>query len=196
MTTNACESSLKPLNLERSGGTLVRRKGIYIAHLRGSYEAMGRQHGELATAACGDVVPLYMNQLVEKLVAHAVPFGAAPLAGIIKNFFHWRNRRELGQDMLDHLGALAKAYGHHPVLAERLFLVADIFQYLAGRNFDMLAPPPSCSGIFACGSATRDGKEASINKLYNMTPSMIHSRYGKGCKRRVSAIDATVAAFG
>lgn len=158
MTTNACESSLKPLNLERSGGTLVRRKGIYIAHLRGSYEAMGRQHGELAAAACGDVVPLYMNQLVEKLVAHAVPFGAAPLAEILKAFFHWRNRRELGPDMLEHLGALAKAYGHHPVLAERLFLVADIFQYLAGRSLAMLAPPSSCSGIFSCGSATKDGK--------------------------------------
>ena len=38
----------KPMNLERSGGTLVRRKGIYIAQLRGSYADMGRQHGELA----------------------------------------------------------------------------------------------------------------------------------------------------
>ena len=144
--------------LERKGGTLIRRKGIYIAHLRGSYEDMGRQHGELAAAACGDVVPLYMNQLVEKLVAHALPGFARPIAGMLKGFFHLRNRGELGDDMRGHLGALAKAYGFDPVVAERLFLVPDIFHYLAGRSFATLAPSPNCSGLFACGRATRDGK--------------------------------------
>ena len=68
--------ALPDLSLERSGGTLERRKGIYIAQLRGSYADMGRQHGELALAACGDVVPQYVNQLVRKLVAHTVPFAA------------------------------------------------------------------------------------------------------------------------
>lgn len=146
------------LSIERSGGTLVRRKGVYIAQLRGSYADMGRQHGELAAVACGDVVPLYINGIVGKLVAHAVPSIAGPAAGLLKGWFRWRNRGALGEDMRAHLAALAGAYGQDPALAERLFFVPDIFHYLAGRSFSMLAPPPSCSGFFACGDATKDGK--------------------------------------
>ncbi len=147
------------LSVERSGGTLVRRKGIYIAHLRGSYAEMGRQHGELALATCGDVVPQYLNQLVRKLVAHAVPSLAAPIAGLLKGTFHLRNRGGLGEDLRAHLGALAEAYGLPPAMAERLFLVPDIFHYLAAYSFGALAPPPACSAFFACGYATKDGKQ-------------------------------------
>ena len=59
--------------IESSGGVLLRRKDIYVAQLEGDYETMGRQHGELAAAACGDVVALYMNGLLSKLIAQAVP---------------------------------------------------------------------------------------------------------------------------
>ncbi|NLV43900.1 MAG: hypothetical protein GXY07_05300 [Candidatus Hydrogenedentes bacterium] len=154
----ATEYAGKEVCIERSGGTLVRRKGIYIVHLRGDYEAMGRQHGELAAAVCGAVVPLYMNDLVHKLVAHAVPTFSAPIAATLKGLFHWRNRGELGEELHAHLGALAQALGFAPVLAERLFTVPDIFHYLAGRSFAVLAPPPSCTAFFACGEATLDGK--------------------------------------
>ena len=150
--------ALPDLSLERSGGTLERRKGIYIAQLRGSYADMGRQHGELALAACGDVVPQYVNQLVRKLVAHTVPFAAGPIAALLKGLFRRRNRAGLGKDLQAHLAALAQAYGQDPALAERLFFVPDIFHYLAGRSFSMLAPPPGCSAFFACGEATNDGK--------------------------------------
>lgn len=152
------ESTQGELSIERFGGTLERRKGIYIAQIRGSYAEMGRQHGELARAVCGDVVPQYVNQLVRKLVAHTIPSAAGPIAALIKGWFHWRNRGELDGDMRAHLAALATAYGQDPALAERLFFVPDIFHYLAGRSFAMLAPPPSCSGFFACGDATKDGK--------------------------------------
>lgn len=158
MIMNAGEPSLKPLCLESSGGTLVRRKGIYIVQLRGSYEAMGRQHGELSAAVCGDAVAQYMNLLLSKLIAHTVPPLALPLAGLLKRWFHWRNRGELGEDMRAHLGAMARAHGQDPVIAERLFVMPDIFHYLAGKSFSTLAPPPACSGFFACGKATKDGK--------------------------------------
>ncbi len=148
----------RELSLERSGGTLDRRKGVYIAQLRGSYAEMGRQHGELALAVCGDVVPQYMGQIIRKLVAHAIPSFAAPIAGLLKGWFHLRNRGELDGDMRAHLHALANAYGQDPLAAERLFFVPDIVHYLAGRSFASLAPPPACSAFFACGNATKDGK--------------------------------------
>jgi len=157
--TSIDELAGREIRHECSGGTLVRRKGVYIVHLRGSYAEMGRQHGELALATCGDVVPQYLNQLVRKLVAHAVPSLATPIAGLLKGMFHLRNRNGLGEDLRAHLGALAEVFGLDPILAERLFFVPDIFHYLAGRSFASLAPPPACSAFFACGSATRDGKQ-------------------------------------
>jgi hypothetical protein len=146
------------LRIERSGGTLVRCKGIYIAQLRGSYADMGRQHGELAAAVCGDVVLRYMSGLVTKLVAHAMPSVAGPVGSLLKWWFHWRNRAELGEHLRAHLTAMARAYGLDPVQVERVFLVPDIIHFLAGRSFTPLAAPPMCSAFFACGGATKDGK--------------------------------------
>ncbi len=146
------------LELERSGGTLVRRKGVYIAHLRGCYAEMGRQHAELALAACGDVVPQYMDRIVRKLVAHSLPFIAGPVAGLLKRWFLLRNRSELDGNLRLHLDALAQTYGQDPSLAERLLFVPDIIHYLASRSFVPLAPPPACSAFFACGAATKDGR--------------------------------------
>lgn len=156
--SGAAEFPKDELNLERSGATLIRRKGIYIVHLRGGYAETGRQHGELAAAVCGDVVFQYMNGLIEKLVAHTVPSLAAPVAGLLARWFHWRNRNELGEPLRSHLGTLARAYGIDEAAGERLFLMPDILHYLAGRSFTPLAAPPMCSGFFACGSATKDGK--------------------------------------
>ncbi len=146
----------QPLSLERSGGTLVRRKGIYIAHLRGSQEAMGRQHGELASAVCGDVVPQYMNRMLRKLVYHTVGAAAGPVAGLISRFFLLRNRKQISEGWHIHLRALARAYGLKPADAERLFIMPDLFHVLAGASFITLTP--ACSCFFARGNATRDGK--------------------------------------
>lgn len=146
------------LPLERSGGTLVRRKGIYIAQLRGSYAEMGRQHGELATEVCGDVVLQYMNGLIKKLVAHTLPSFAGPVSTLLKWWFHWRNRGELDADLRAHFDGMAKAYGIDPVQVEHGFFFPDILHYLAGRSFTPLAVPPTCSGFYACGEATKDGK--------------------------------------
>jgi hypothetical protein len=152
------ELTTRELHLEHAGGTLVRRKGVYVVQLRGSYADMGRQHGELAAAVCGDVVLQYMSGLVTKLVAHAVPSVAGAIGGLLKWWFHQRNRGELGEELRAHLGAMARAYSLDPVQVERDLLVPDIIHYLAGRSFAPLALPPMCSGFFACGSATKDGR--------------------------------------
>src|SRR5512147_1704679 len=85
--------------LERGEGTLVRKKGICVVHLQGSYADMGRQHAELANAVCGDVVFRYMDGIIARLVAHAVPSLAGPIAGVLKRWFHWRNRGALDGDL-------------------------------------------------------------------------------------------------
>ena len=118
---------------------------------------MGRQHGELAAAVCGDVVLEYMNGLIAKLVAHAVPSLAGGIAATLKRWFHWRNSGALGDNLRAHLAAMASAYGIDPVQLEHGFLFPDILHYLAGRSLASLAAPPMCSGFFACGEATKDG---------------------------------------
>ena len=152
---------LADLTVERSGGSLVRRKGIYVVQLEGSFEKMGTQHGELAASVCGDVVPRYMYDLIEKLIAHAAPHIAGAAANGIKRLFHRANRDNIGDDMQAHLGALAKSLGYDPLFAERLFLVPDIVHYLAGRNYSTLGLPPlppMCSAFYADGKATKNGK--------------------------------------
>lgn len=144
--------------LERSGGTLVRRKGIYVVHLRGSYAAMGRQHGELASSVCGNVVLEYMGQLIMRLIAHAAPSLARPAAASLKGWFRRQNVSGLDADLRDHLAAMAKVLGIAPGRMERDFFVPDILHYLAGRFFVPYATPPMCSGFFACGGATKGGK--------------------------------------
>jgi len=144
--------------LERGGGTLEKRKGVYIVQLRGTCAQMGEQHAMLAMEICGDALPEYFNNLIEKMVAHAVPALAKPLGAFLKRFFHFRNRERMGEDSIAIMGGLAKIFGVSPKYAERIFFVPDILHYLAGRAFPPLAFPPMCSGFFACGDATKDGK--------------------------------------
>lgn len=138
--------------------TLEVRKGIHIAHLRGTPEAMGRQHAELARQVNGDAVLRYLDGLIEKLIAHAVPAIAGPGAALLKRVFHLRNRGRIGDDVLGHLRGMATGFGMPQAQLERMFFVPDIIHYLAGRSFVQLAFPPMCSGFFATGPATRDGK--------------------------------------
>jgi hypothetical protein len=144
--------------LARGAGTLERRKGVYIVHLRGTHEEMGRQHAQLAHEICGDLVPQYLNGLIEKMIAHALPALARPLGFALKRIFHGLNRARMGQALSDNLRGFAEVFGTRTADAERVLFVPDILHYLAGRAFVPLAFPPMCSGFFACGNATRDGK--------------------------------------
>ncbi|HPG70372.1 MAG TPA: C45 family autoproteolytic acyltransferase/hydrolase [Candidatus Hydrogenedentes bacterium] len=112
----------------------------------------------MAAAVCGDVVFQYMDGLTRKLIAHAVPLLAAPIAGALKRWFHWRNRNGLAGNMRAHLEGLAQGFGLDPVRVERGILFPDLLHYLAGRSFTPLATPPACSGFFACGEATQNGR--------------------------------------
>ncbi len=144
--------------IERHGGTLVRRKGIYLVHLRGSYAEMGGQHCALASEICGDAALQYMNGVLRKLIAHSVPGIAGPASALLQRWFLWRNRGEMDANLRAHLDAMGKGFGIRPVEVERGFLFPDILHYLAGRSFIPLAAAPSCSAFFACGEATREGK--------------------------------------
>ncbi|NLH47479.1 MAG: hypothetical protein GX444_02635 [Myxococcales bacterium] len=150
--------SASPLIMKYGDGSLERRKGIFIAQLRGSYEEMGRQHAELAKEACGDVTLQYFNRVVENLVAHSLPPAAGAVGHSLKWLFHKRNQHRLGDRMKEHLGAFAEAFDVPAIEAERIFLVPDIIHYLIGRAFPPFAAPPSCSGFFARGEMTGNGR--------------------------------------
>ena len=155
METTTCDAT----GLLRCGdGSLEKVKDIYIVHLRGTYEEMGRQHAALATEACGALAFHYMGGLIEKLVAHAVPLISRPAGFALKRWFLGRNRARLSDEIRAHLRAFAEGLGVKLSQAEAVFLVPDILHYLAGRSMTPLAFPPMCSGFFAFGGATRDGK--------------------------------------
>ena len=145
--------------LHAGAATLEKVAGIYVAHLRGSYEEMGRQHAELAMQACGDVTYRYLERLIEKLVAHAIRPLGRPAGTLLKRLFHLRNAAKLGDEMGDLLRGCAHALDLSPAGAERTFLVPDILHYLVGRSFVPLAFPPMCSGAYAAGAATKDRKQ-------------------------------------
>ncbi|HOX38918.1 MAG TPA: C45 family autoproteolytic acyltransferase/hydrolase [Candidatus Brocadiia bacterium] len=144
--------------LSGGGGTLEKRKGIYIVHLRGSYEDMGRQHAELALQTCGDVTAQYYNRLIEMMIAQEMPLLAGAAGWALKRLFHLRNSGSLGVKLRPHLRAFADAFGWDRAEAERIFFVPDIVHYMISLAFPSLAASPMCSGFFARDSATRDGK--------------------------------------
>lgn len=145
--------------LTRHGGTLETIQGVHVLQLHGTYEAMGRQHAALADAVCGDVVSQYLDGLIEKLVAHAIPPLARPAGYLLKHLFHARNAGHIGDAMRGLLAGAAEVYGVSPQSAECSLLVPDIVHYLAGRSFVPLAVPPMCTGFYANGTATRDGRQ-------------------------------------
>ncbi|MCC6145337.1 MAG: hypothetical protein IT368_16145 [Candidatus Hydrogenedentes bacterium] len=140
-------------------GRLDRHNGIYVARLEGTWEEMGRQHAELAGAVCGDVVFRYLNGLIEKLIAHAVPALGSPGAALLKRLFHLRNTGRLGEELTGLMAGSNVVLGVNPAVLERAVLVPDILHYLAGRSFVPLAVPPMCSGVYATGRATQGGKQ-------------------------------------
>jgi tetratricopeptide (TPR) repeat protein len=145
--------------IEYEGGTLERVQGIYVAQLHGTYAAMGRQHAGLTNAACGDVVSQYLNGLIKKLIAHAIPPLATPADALLKALFHMRNRGNIGDEMRALIGGFSDGFDTSRTAGEQVLLVPDIVHYLAGRSFVPLAVPPMCTGLYATGAATRDGKQ-------------------------------------
>ena len=130
-------------------GTLEKVKNIYVVHLRGTYEEMGRQHAAFASEVCGDLVLKYMGGLIEKLVGHSVPCLATPAGWALKTWFHVLNRGRLSEDIRDHLRGVAAGLHLKPSWVETVFIMPDILHYLAGRAMVSLAVPPMCTGFSA-----------------------------------------------
>lgn len=143
----------------KDGATLENLQGVHVLQLRGSYRDMGRQHAELAAAVCGDVVSQYLDGLIEKLAAHALPAIARPVDRLLKQLFYFRNSGLIGEDLCTMIAGAAEATGARARTMEKTVLVPDIVHYLAGRSFVPLAVPPMCSGMYAAGAATREGKQ-------------------------------------
>jgi tetratricopeptide (TPR) repeat protein len=155
MTT---ETQNQPEILRCDNATLERRKGVYLLHLKGSYEEMGYQHGALALRTTGNAALNYFDTMIESVIAHAVPPLAGFIGALLKNVFHTLNKSRMGAELGDHIRGYASAIGRPPSDLEKIAMVPDILHYLIGVAFPPLAMGPSCSGFMARASATQDGK--------------------------------------
>ncbi|MFC2171143.1 C45 family autoproteolytic acyltransferase/hydrolase [Acidobacteriota bacterium] len=140
-------------------GTLEKRKGVYIVHLKGSYEEMGWQHGKLAAEVCGDVVVSYFLDVVASLVKHTLPSLAGIVNSLLKWLFYTLNKKRIGRPLMDQIRGMADALGLSYSANAKGVFVPDILHFLIGKTFPAYIPvPPSCSGFMARGTATEGGK--------------------------------------
>ena len=140
-------------------GSLEKRKGVYIAHLKGSYREMGWQHAKLASEVCGDVVPMYFDDIVALLVGHTYPVVAGIANWLLKWIFYTLNRKRIGHPLMDQVEGMAEAFGAPVSMGAKGLLVPDIIHFLVGKTFPGYLPmAPSCSGFMARETATADGK--------------------------------------
>lgn len=161
MTTNNSDSVVREGGLMRCGeGTLERRKGVWIAHLKGTYAEMGRQHGALAMQVDGDLIASYFNGLIEMEIKHSIPPLAGPVGKLLKSLFFSLNKKRIGAQLLEHLTGYAEALGLDPVQTQKVIMVPDILHFLIGKFFPQYMPAaaPGCTGFMARGAATAGGK--------------------------------------
>jgi hypothetical protein len=140
-------------------GTLERRKGICIVHLKGSYAEMGWQHGKLALEVCGDVVASYFNEIIASLVGHTFPALAGIANSMSKWLFYTLNKERIGHPIMDQIRGMTEASGMPFSMVAKSVLVPDIIHFLIAKTFPgFITVAPSCSGFMAKGAATEGGK--------------------------------------
>lgn len=150
-----------PLPRAYGPASLRIEKGVFIMNLKGSYEEMGRQNAELAKGIVDEYVASYYLGFIEKVVKHSLGHSAHALpprlASLIYSIFASLNRKRIGPSLEGLIKGYVDVYGVTPAVGERLALFADILHYLAGKSYAALKSM-GCSGLFARGGATKDGK--------------------------------------
>ncbi len=157
-----------PFPLPRKCGeaSLDTEKGILVMHLKGTYEEMGRQHGELVRGMLDDYVMKYYGNLIEALVAHSavseISRALPPrIAKLLYFIFHKANLNNIGEPIKQLQKGFTDALGLPARSGQGVILFADILHFLAGRSMVPMAMPAAlgCSAFFARGAATKDGRQ-------------------------------------
>ncbi|MFA6450365.1 MAG: C45 family autoproteolytic acyltransferase/hydrolase [bacterium] len=156
-----------PFPLPRNSGpaSLRSEKGMLVMHTSGSFEEMGRQHGELVRGVVDDYVMEYYRNMIEVMVAHSavshISRAIPPrIAKLLYYIFHRANRKTIGEPMIQLQKGFTDALGLPNKVGERVIIFADILHFLAGRAMAPMAMPAlGCSAFYARGAATQGGKQ-------------------------------------
>lgn len=165
MTNETNGSAHFPLPRKSGPASLSSEKGMLVMHLKGTYEEMGRQHGELVRGVLDDYVMAYYRNLIESLVAHSAVSDISRLlppriAKLLYYIFHKANVNTIGEPIKQLQKGFTDALGLPAQDGERVILFADILHFLAGRAMTPMAMPVmGCSAFFARGAATDGGKQ-------------------------------------
>jgi tetratricopeptide (TPR) repeat protein len=165
MTEQICGKAPFPLPRKSGEASLKTEKGMLVMHLKGTYEEMGWQHGELVRGMLDDYVMQYYGNLIEALVAHSavseISRALPPrIAKLLYYIFHKANLKYIGEPLKQMQKGFTDALGLPEKSGQGVILFADILHFLAGRSMTPMAMPTlGCSAFFARGSATKDGKQ-------------------------------------
>lgn len=165
MTKESISSAPFPLPRKSGPASLTSEKGMLVMHLKGTYEEMGRQHGELVRGVLDDYVMAYYRNLIEGLVAHSAVSEISRLlppriAKLLYYIFHKANKNNIGEPIKQLQKGFTDALGLPAKDGESVILFADILHFLAGRAMTPMAMPVmGCSAFFARGNATDGGKQ-------------------------------------
>ncbi len=151
-----------PLPRNAGPASLRLEKGMFVMDMKGGFEEMGRQHGELVRGIVDDYVMNYYRDFIEKAVAHSpvsdISRSIPPrVARLLYYIFHKANKKTIGDEILQLQKGFTDALGIPNRDGERVILFADILHFLAGKAMAPMAMP-GCSGFFARGAATQGGK--------------------------------------
>jgi hypothetical protein len=165
MTKEMNGSTSFPLPRKSGPASLNTEKGMLVMHVKGTYEEMGRQHGELVRGVLDDYVMKYYGNLIEALVAHSAVSDISRLlppriAKLLYYIFHKANMKNIGEPIKQLQKGFTDALGLPEKDGQGVILFADILHFLAGRAMAPMAMPVlGCSAFFARGAATEGGKQ-------------------------------------
>ncbi len=151
-----------PLPKTCGAGSLRKEKELYIMNISGSYTEMGEQMGTLARGILDDYVISYYRNIPELLIEHSVINNISRvlpprIANLIYSLFVRLNQAALGDELKGFMKGYCEALGVSYKKGIDAMFFADILHYMAGKAFTPMAMP-GCSGFFARGAATKDGK--------------------------------------
>ena len=165
MTNEMNGSTPFPLPRKSGPASLNTEKGMLVMHMKGTYEEMGRQHGDLVRGVLDDYVMKYYGNLIEALVAHSavskISRSLPPrIAKLLYYIFHKANLNNIGEPIKQLQKGFTDALGLPEKDGQGVILFADILHFLAGRAMAPMAMPVlGCSAFFARGAATHGGKQ-------------------------------------
>ncbi|HOX27829.1 MAG TPA: C45 family autoproteolytic acyltransferase/hydrolase, partial [bacterium] len=143
--------------------SLRAEKGLFIMDVEGEFGEIGGQIAELSKGITDDYIMRYFRYLPEKLISHSIASHISVLipprlSNALYSLFYKRNKKNIGPKFEQYMESYCKAFDVDPREGLKTILFPDILHWLAGKSFTPMAMHHGCSGFFARGAASKDGK--------------------------------------